>query len=99
MRISEQNQKEIKEIILGLLGPETQVYLFGSRVDDQQFGGDIDIMIKTDRPIEHPAEFSSKTSARISRLCGGRDVDILLSSPNLRAFPIHAIAEQEGIRL
>ena len=43
MRLLEFQQKVIIQAILNI-DPEAKIYLFGSRVDDAQRGGDIDIM-------------------------------------------------------
>lgn len=47
MRITEREHKAIKEVI-NQLDPKAQVYLFGSRVDDNSRGGDIDLLILSD---------------------------------------------------
>lgn len=39
-------KKEIKKSV-----PEAKIYLFGSRLDDQKRGGDIDIMILTNKSM------------------------------------------------
>jgi predicted nucleotidyltransferase len=33
--------------------PSNQVYLFGSRVDDSKKGGDIDILVLSDKKLHH----------------------------------------------
>ena len=43
MRISEAEKKVIVGAISSM-DPNAEIYLFGSRVDDQQRGGDIDIL-------------------------------------------------------
>jgi len=50
MRISETESNFIVHRILELL-PEAKVYLFGSRVDDQEKGGDVDIIIVGKRKL------------------------------------------------
>ena len=40
--------------------PSSQVYLFGSRVDDSKKGGDIDILVLTDRKLHHTDLFKMK---------------------------------------
>ncbi|TAN45212.1 MAG: nucleotidyltransferase domain-containing protein [Nitrospirae bacterium] len=50
MRISEEKISFIKQEITTLL-PDASIYLFGSRVDDSKRGGDIDIMILSNRKL------------------------------------------------
>ena len=73
--------------------------LFGSRVDDQARGGDVDLLVETARPVEQPAWAVAGLSSRISRLMGGRSVDVVLLAPNLMRLPIHEVALREGVLL
>lgn len=94
MRISAEQQHAIHQIVVELCGPTAQVRLFGSRLDDQAKGGDIDLLIELDQSIEAPADLSAKLSVRIMRLFHGRKVDIVMLAPNLPILPIHRIAQQ-----
>lgn len=80
-------------------GNGAQVTLFGSRVDDDKKGGDVDLLVTLDGEVEHPAELAAKISARLIRLFQGRKVDVLLSAPNLKTLPIHSIAMHKGVLL
>jgi len=99
MRITEQQKQDILTVIAISAGDAAQVKLFGSRVDDTKKGGDIDLLITLPDVVEHPAQLAAKISAQLIRLFHGRKVDVLLSAPNLKDLPIHAIALQNGITL
>lgn len=45
MRLTEHQAKVIKKNCQMVFGEQTQVYLFGSRTDDNRRGGDIDLYI------------------------------------------------------
>jgi len=47
MRLTDYEYAAIKQTI-ALFDPDAKVYLFGSRVDDTQLGGDIDLLILSD---------------------------------------------------
>jgi predicted nucleotidyltransferase len=73
--------------------------LFGSRLDDASRGGDVDLLVELDEPIDEPAQLSSRVSAQVSRSMHGRKVDVLIKAPNLKLLPIHMFALAEGVRL
>ncbi|GHE20574.1 nucleotidyltransferase domain-containing protein [Halomonas urumqiensis] len=99
MRLTEIQRQRIQRIVAEELGPNTQVKLFGSRLDDDAKGGDIDLLIELDREVEHPAQISAKISVKIMRAMHGRKVDILLNAPNLEQLDIHRIASHQGVKL
>lgn len=82
-----------------LAGDQATVRIFGSRLDDAARGGDLDLLLELDSVVENPAMLASNVSARVSRLLGGRKVDVLVTAPNLLKLPIHGIALREGGRL
>ena len=99
MRLTEQQIKIIRHVVENLAGNNARVTLFGSRVDDTKKGGDIDLLISLPELVQHPAELSAKISAQLIRRLEGRKVDVILSAPNLKDLPIHAIAQQTGVVL
>jgi predicted nucleotidyltransferase len=99
MRLSEQQILAIKHTVAKVLGTQAQIRLFGSRVNDAARGGDIDLYIHSDLPIERPAYISALIQAKLMRQIGERKVDIVLDAPNLKRAPIHQVAEHTGIHL
>lgn len=99
MRLTEQQRQVIEHEVKSLAGDEAQIILFGSRVDDTQKGGDIDLLVTLQREVEHPALLAAQIGARLVRRLRGRKVDVILSAPNLKTLPIHEIARKNGVAL
>jgi predicted nucleotidyltransferase len=99
MRLKAHQIEIIRRAVQQLAGEDARVSLFGSRVDDNARGGDIDLLVEVSHPVENPAWLSASISGRISHRMGGQKVDIVLIAPNLQRFPIHDVASKEGIVL
>ncbi len=99
MRLTPAQIDTIKSTAQAVLGEGAQVTLFGSRVDDDKKGGDVDLMVEVDQAVAEPALMAARMASRVSRAMHGRKVDVLLKAPNLLEQPIHRIAQQEGVRL
>ena len=96
MRLSAEQITRIREVVHQEAGPDARVRLFGSRLNDERRGGDVDLLVELDRPVANPAWLAARISARLTRYMRGREVDVLLSAPNLLRGTVHAVAEQEG---
>ena len=96
MRLTAEQTERIRRAVRQIAGESATVSLFGSRLDDAAKGGDIDLLVSVPYPVSNPATLVARLVARVSVLLGGRDVDVLLSAPNLERQPIHDIAREEG---
>ena len=99
MRLSPEQIQAIRAGVADVAGRDARVWLFGSRVHDQERGGDVDLLLELDVPVSEPAQLAARLSARVSRAMYGRRVDVVVKAPNLMHLPIHSIALQEGVRL
>lgn len=70
--------------------------VFGSRLDDPRRGGDVDLLVELECPVSNPVWLAARISARLPRALRGREVDVVLSAPNLARSALHAAAEREG---
>lgn len=77
----------------------TGVTLFGSRVDDTKRGGDIDLMVTTNKPVENPSRLMARIWTDLQFALGEQKIDVLLDAPNLVRQPIHDVARAHGILL
>lgn len=99
MRLNPEIQEIIKAEVLSLMNENCTILLFGSRVDDNQRGGDIDLLIESPVIIKNRVQLECKLAARLYIKLGGRKVDILIKD-NLTAIkPIHQQAIKQGIIL
>lgn len=73
-----------------------RVYLFGSRVDDQKQGGDIDLLVFSDR-----IDFRQQMSLRreILDMIGWQKLDLIIERSDSPKRPIARIAEATGVEL
>jgi len=96
MRLSPEHRQTIREVVRRECGSDTRVRVFGSRLDDTGRGGDLDVLVEFDWPVERPALVSARLSAMLSRRLDGRSVDVVLSAPNLRRHTVHRVAQEKG---
>ena len=81
-----------------VFGNDAELWLFGSRVDDNARGGDIDLYVETADEtglLERRMEFQR----RLFRLFGDRKVDVVIHPRTRPLSPIHRIARKSGILL
>lgn len=103
MRLTASEQMAIADAARSTLGPGACVSLFGSRVDDDARGGDIDLLVETASSWS-ASEWVSLRSAFISKLyrsIGERRIDVVLAAPPALAPPpaVLASARQQAIEL
>ena len=95
MRLEKKKAKVLKSLIQKYL-PESDIYLFGSRTDDTKKGGDIDILILSDRVL------SRKEKAAIEfaffQKFGEQKLD-LVSFRHDETSPFKKIALDEAVSL
>ncbi|MBS4098183.1 MAG: nucleotidyltransferase domain-containing protein [Sulfuricella sp.] len=96
MRLTEQQIQTIRLSTAELAGAQARVRLFGSRLDNAARGGDVDLLVEVDEPVDNPALLAARLAARISWAMAGRKVDVLICAPNLARLPIHEMALKEG---
>jgi predicted nucleotidyltransferase len=101
MRLTEQQRGIIRTTITETFGAETRVWLFGSRVDDNQRGGDIDLLIETDQnDVEAIVRAEISFLSRVQSKLGEQKIDVLLDYPSRKIRPpIFSVARQTGILL
>ena len=96
MRLSPDQTRTILSTVESCTGPLAQVHLYGSRIDDQARGGDVDLL------VESQPELTFMQRAKIKLILERElslPVDILTSDPASDPRPFVSIARQTAIRL
>lgn len=99
MRLTVTERSTIRDTVRAVAGPQTRVRLFGSRTDDAAKGGDIDLLVDVDHPIDSPVLLGACIGARLQQALGDRRIDVVLCAPNIAEQAIHRVARATGIEL
>ena len=97
MRIKKEDILKIKEVVNIYFGNDAKVFLFGSRINDNKRGGDIDLYIETSLK-ENIIQRKIKMLGKLHEILGEQKIDIIIN--NFRSDQlIYQIAKNEGIAL
>jgi predicted nucleotidyltransferase len=99
MRLTETQKQIIREEVLRAFGSSAQVRVFGSRLDDHQRGGDIDLYIEAEGAAGDLLDRELALYARLQRRLGEQRIDIIVRSPDQSARPVDRHARATGIAL
>lgn len=97
MRLSNLYIDKIKEATVKYFGEESKVYLFGSRVNDDKRGGDIDLYVETNQTSEI-LDKKLKMLSFLHKNLGKQKIDIVINN-NTDNLPIYRVAKEEGVLL
>ncbi|MFA3783470.1 nucleotidyltransferase domain-containing protein [Melioribacteraceae bacterium 4301-Me] len=97
MRLKKEYIEIIKSAVKYYFGESTQVFLFGSRTDDNKKGGDIDLYIETDIK-DHVFEKKIKLLRKLHKELGEQKIDIVINNFTGDKY-IYRAAKEEGIPL
>ncbi len=99
MRLTPAARDIIRNSTQAVFGTDSQVKLFGSRTDDHQRGGDIDLLVELPRPLPDTRRKSLTLAARLQMQLGDQPIDILVVDPETPMEAIHRHAVATGVRL
>ena len=94
MRLSQHELQEARSALYEM-DPDGHLWLYGSRVNDEARGGDIDLYFESSRQVSMKQKL--QLEYRLSSRCGVK-VDLLVRNPEEAMQLIHQIA-REGVRL
>ncbi len=98
MRITLFEQEIIKRHVKKHFGINADVYIFGSRADNNRKGGDIDLYIITDMPSSEIIRKKIGLMIDLENVLGEQKIDIVINN-RTKQKPIYEIAEKCGVKL
>ena len=98
MRLPTKSQSAIQEIAREIFG-DVQVRLYGSRVNDDLKGGDLDLLIESANIIEDKERKLLQLVAKLQMRIGYQPIDVLLLDAQTAIQPIHKEALRKGVLL
>lgn len=99
MRLTTPQRLALKQRFMDELGPDCEIRVFGSRVNDKARGGDLDLLVQCPRRLHRKVWLAARLAASAERLLDGRKVDVLLIDADTLLQPVHHAALREGIPL
>ena len=98
MRLTKHQIESIIEQAKNCFGDAIRLYLFGSRVDDTQKGGDIDLLIESNEEIESKLKRALEMNANLQLAIGEQKIDILVFDTT-NTNKLFRIAKNTGVVL
>ncbi len=99
VRLTDEEKSVIRETVHEIFGPDASVLLFGSRVDDEARGGDIDLLVRSEHPVSERERKVLKFVARLQVRLGDQPIDVLILDPETQRQAVHEEALRSGVQL
>jgi len=97
MRISVQQRRDVCTELRRRFGEQCRIWLFGSRADDKQRGGDVDLYVEAVvQPGGGRAMTRIRANAALEKFFDGACVDLMVRFPGESEQPLHRIAKRRG---
>jgi len=97
MRLTQENIILIKNSVKEIFDENSKIFLFGSRIDDQKKGGDIDLYIETEMKND-VLQKKLKLINSLHKILGEQKIDIVINNFSGNKY-IYEVARSEGIQL
>lgn len=89
MRLAQAQIDSIRETVRRMAGPDVLTYVFGSRLDDAARGGDLDLLLASQRRLDLLTRASVKAALESAI---GLPVDVVAYQTGKEPTPFQAIA-------
>jgi predicted nucleotidyltransferase len=98
VRLNQPQIEAIKRTAVSLFGQDVVVRLFGSRLDDNRRGGDIDLHLEV-ASGQHTLKNELAFELQLQKILGEQKIDVVIHERGHSLQPIDKIAIDQGIAL
>jgi len=101
MRLSEDEVMLIKKVVADHFGPDARVRLFGSRVDEERRGGDIDLLVESSLAPEEAFRAKVEALTDLHLALGEQKIDLVTTAAghDHESRPVVEAAQRTGVYL
>ena len=102
LRLKPEEIRAIRDCVAEVFGADTPVWLFGSRADDRQRGGDIDLFLETTLDADERLRRRFRLLSQLQQRLGEQKIDLVLANPGDQQDTGRLIvreAKANGVRL
>ena len=100
MRITPEQHRHITGILKKHFGQGSRIWLFGSRINDQAKGGDIDLYLEPEyQSAKDIVAARLAAMAELHQTLGDQRIDLVINRHQGPRQPIYDIAKTSGIEL
>lgn len=100
MRLTLKQQQIIVTTLRRFFGQSSRILLFGSRVDDNTRGGDIDLYIEPElTDADQLVDARLSAMAELHTLLGEQKIDLVINRHHSTGLPIYRVAQETGVAL
>ena len=96
VRLSAREVEVIRSTVKLVMG-SARLRVFGSRAREEEKGGDIDLLVETDRKLENRIAMECRVASELQIRLGDQKIDVIIVDPETTEQPIHKIARQTGV--
>ncbi|MFG1487764.1 nucleotidyltransferase domain-containing protein [Oceanospirillum sp. HFRX-1_2] len=100
MRLSESQATTIAQVLRQHFGADSEIRLFGSRLDDNARGGDIDLYIEPELTDGNELAIALiKSKVALIKTLGDQKIDLVINRKGSPSLPIYQHARETGVIL
>ena len=99
MHVSQHDREKLKLAVQEIAGDAVSARVFGSRLDDNGRGGDLDLYVELNTEVDNPVWIAARIVARAQTYLGDRHIDVVLRDAATPELPIHCVGRETGVIL